>query len=54
MDYFGNGARASTAENIVVYAWNLLEKELKKYSSTVRMHCVELYETDSNKVAYYG
>ena len=47
-DYFINNP--STAENIAIVSWGILEKtKLKPF-----LHCVEIIETENNSALYYG
>ncbi|KAI8621474.1 6-pyruvoyl-tetrahydropterin synthase, isoform CRA_c [Chytriomyces sp. MP71] len=47
----------STAENIAVYVWNILEKEIQVQGSDddhVSLYEVQVDETDENRAIYRG
>ena len=48
VDFFKT--RTSTAENLSVFIWQEVEKQIK----SCQLHKVTVYETDYNKVEYYG
>jgi 6-pyruvoyltetrahydropterin/6-carboxytetrahydropterin synthase len=51
MDVKGMPIMPST-ENVSVFIWNILAPKIKEMGAA--LHCIKLYETDSNYVEYFG
>lgn len=51
MDINGMPIMPST-ENVAIFIWNILAPKIKKMGAD--LHCIKLYETDSNYVEYFG
>jgi 6-pyruvoyltetrahydropterin/6-carboxytetrahydropterin synthase len=51
MDVKGMPVMPST-ENVSVFIWNILAPKIKEMGAA--LHCIKLYETDSNYVEYFG
>lgn len=51
MDVKGMPIMPST-ENVAIFIWNILEPKIKQMGAN--LHCIKLFETDSNYVEYYG
>lgn len=51
MDVKGMPLMPST-ENVAVFIWGILAPKIKEMGAT--LHCIKLYETDSNYVEYFG
>lgn len=41
-----------STENVAVFIWNILNPKIKEMGAA--LHCIKLYETDSNYVEYFG
>ena len=41
-----------STENVAIFIWNILAPKIQAMSAT--LHCIKLYETDSNYVEYFG
>jgi len=51
LDVAGMPVMPST-ENVAIFIWNILQKKIKDMGAM--LHCIKLYETDSNYVEYFG
>lgn len=51
MDVKGMPIMPST-ENVAIFIWNILVNKIKDMGAA--LHCIKLYETDSNYVEYFG
>lgn len=51
MDVKGMPVMPST-ENVAIFIWNILNPKIKEMGAA--LHCIKLYETDSNYVEYFG
>ena len=51
MDVEGMHTMPST-ENVAIFIWNKLANKITEMGAT--LHCIKLYETESNYVEYYG
>lgn len=51
MDVKGMPIMPST-ENVAIFIWNILAPKIKEMGAA--LHCIKLYETDSNYVEYFG
>jgi len=51
LDVKGMPVMPST-ENVTIFIWNILAGKIKLMGAT--LHCIKLYETDSNYVEYFG
>lgn len=51
MDVPGMNIMPST-ENVAVFIWNILAGKISEMGAA--LHCIKLYETDSNYVEYFG
>ncbi|MES2514113.1 MAG: 6-carboxytetrahydropterin synthase [Bacteroidota bacterium] len=51
MDVKGMPVMPST-ENVSVFIWNILAPKIKEMGAA--LHCIKLYETESNYVEYFG
>ncbi len=51
MDVKGMPLMPST-ENVAVFIWHILSPKIQEMGAT--LHCIKLYETDSNYVEYFG
>jgi 6-pyruvoyltetrahydropterin/6-carboxytetrahydropterin synthase len=51
MDVKGMPVMPST-ENVSVFIWDILAPKIKEMGAA--LHCIKLYETDSNYVEYFG
>lgn len=51
MDVKGMPIMPST-ENVAIFIWNILAPKIKEMGA--ELHCIKLYETDSNYVEYFG
>lgn len=51
LDVAGMPVMPST-ENVAIFIWNILQEKIKKMGAA--LHCIKLYETDSNYVEYFG
>ena len=51
MDVKGMPVMPST-ENVAIFIWNILNSKIKEMGAA--LHCIKLYETDSNYVEYFG
>ena len=51
LDVVGMPVMPST-ENVAIFIWNILSDKIKAMGAT--LHCIKLYETDSNYVEYFG
>lgn len=51
MDVEGMHIMPST-ENVAIFIWDKLADKIAKMGAT--LHCIKLYETESNYVEYYG
>ncbi len=51
LDVAGMPVMPST-ENVAIFIWDILQKKIKDMGAT--LHCIKLYETDSNYVEYFG
>lgn len=51
LDVKGMFAMPST-ENVAIFIWNILAPKIKEMGAD--LHCIKLYETESNFVEYYG
>ncbi|MES2566368.1 MAG: 6-carboxytetrahydropterin synthase [Bacteroidota bacterium] len=51
MDVKGMPIMPST-ENVSIFIWNILAPKIKEMGAD--LHCIKLYETDSNYVEYFG
>lgn len=51
MDVPGMHIMPST-ENVAVFIWNILAGKINEMGAA--LHCIKLYETDSNYVEYFG
>lgn len=51
MDVPGMPIMPST-ENVAIFIWDILFKKIQQMGAT--LHCIKLYETESNYVEYYG
>ncbi len=50
IDYFKK--HLPSVENLCIFVWNLIEPKIRQYG--VELHCVKIWETDSNFAEYYG
>jgi 6-pyruvoyltetrahydropterin/6-carboxytetrahydropterin synthase len=41
-----------STENVAIFIWDILAPKIKDMGAT--LHCIKLYETESNFVEYYG
>jgi 6-pyruvoyltetrahydropterin/6-carboxytetrahydropterin synthase len=41
-----------STENVAIFIWNILEPKIKEMGAL--LHCIKLFETDSNYVEYFG
>ena len=41
-----------STENVAIFIWNILAPKIKKMGAL--LHCIKLFETDSNYVEYFG
>ncbi|MBA4239444.1 MAG: 6-pyruvoyl tetrahydrobiopterin synthase [Sphingobacteriaceae bacterium] len=41
-----------STENVAIFIWNILAPKIKEMGAA--LHCIKLFETDSNYVEYYG
>lgn len=51
VDYFRDNMIVSTSENLAVFIWHQIERQLP---DNVKLQRVKLFETDKNIVEYYG
>jgi len=51
MDVKGMPIMPST-ENVAIFIWNILAPKIKDMGAA--LHCIKLFETDSNYVEYFG
>ena len=51
LDVAGMPVMPST-ENVAIFIWNILQEKIKDMGAA--LHCIKLYETDSNYVEYFG
>lgn len=51
MDVKGMPIMPST-ENVAIFIWNILAPKIKEMGAV--LHCIKLFETDSNYVEYFG
>jgi 6-pyruvoyltetrahydropterin/6-carboxytetrahydropterin synthase len=51
MDVQGMALMTST-ENVAIFIWHILAPKIQEMGAT--LHCIKLYETDSNYVEYFG
>ncbi len=51
MDVKGMPVMPST-ENVAIFIWNILNPKITEMGAA--LHCIKLYETDSNYVEYFG
>ncbi len=51
LDVAGMPVMPST-ENVAIFAWDILAPKIKEMGAV--LHCIKLYETDSNYVEYFG
>jgi len=51
MDVKGMPIMPST-ENVAIFIWNILAPKIKEMGA--ELHCIKLFETDSNYVEYFG
>jgi 6-pyruvoyltetrahydropterin/6-carboxytetrahydropterin synthase len=51
LDVAGMPVMPST-ENVAIFIWNILQGKIKGMGAA--LHCIKLYETDSNYVEYFG
>lgn len=51
LDVLGMAVMPST-ENVTMFIWNILADKIKQMGAT--LHCIKLYETESNYVEYFG
>lgn len=51
LDVAGMPVMPST-ENVAVFIWEILQGKIKDMGAT--LHCIKLYETESNYVEYFG
>lgn len=51
LDVAGMPVMPST-ENVAMFIWKILEDKIKDMGAT--LHCIKLYETESNYVEYFG
>lgn len=51
LDVAGMPVMPST-ENVAIFIWDILASKIKQMGAT--LHCIKLYETDSNYVEYFG
>lgn len=51
MDVKGMPIMPST-ENVAIFIWNILAPKIKEMGAA--LHCIKLFETDSNYVEYFG
>lgn len=51
MDVAGMPVMPST-ENVAIFIWNILAPKIKAMGAA--LHCIKLYETESNYVEYFG
>ena len=51
LDVAGMPVMPST-ENVAMFIWKILEGKIKDMGAT--LHCIKLYETESNYVEYFG
>jgi 6-pyruvoyltetrahydropterin/6-carboxytetrahydropterin synthase len=51
LDVAGMPVMPST-ENVAVFIWNILQGKIKDMGAA--LHCIKLYETESNYVEYFG
>lgn len=51
LDVAGMPVMPST-ENVAIFIWDILAPKIKHMGAT--LHCIKLYETDSNYVEYFG
>jgi 6-pyruvoyltetrahydropterin/6-carboxytetrahydropterin synthase len=41
-----------STENVAIFIWNILAPKIKEMGAV--LHCIKLFETDSNYVEYFG
>lgn len=41
-----------STENVAIFIWNILAPKIKEMGA--ELHCIKLFETDSNYVEYFG
>lgn len=41
-----------STENVAIFIWNILDGRIKEMGAA--LHCIKLYETESNYVEYFG
>ena len=41
-----------STENVAIFIWNILAPKIKEMGAA--LHCIKLFETDSNYVEYFG
>lgn len=51
LDVAGMPVMPST-ENVAIFIWNILQPKIKAMGAA--LHCIKLYETESNYVEYFG
>ena len=51
MDVKGMPIMPST-ENVAIFIWDILAPKIKEMGAA--LHCIKLFETDSNYVEYFG
>ncbi len=51
LDVTGMAVMPST-ENVAIFIWDILQGKIKDMGAT--LHCIKLYETESNYVEYFG
>ncbi|MES2133949.1 MAG: 6-carboxytetrahydropterin synthase [Bacteroidota bacterium] len=51
LDVVGMPVMPST-ENVAIFVWNILADKIKAMGA--QLHCIKLYETESNFVEYFG
>ena len=51
MDVIGMPVMPST-ENVAIFIWDILAPKIKQMGAA--LHCIKLYETESNYVEYFG
>jgi len=51
LDVAGMPVMPST-ENVAIFIWNILQGKIKDMGAA--LHCIKLYETESNYVEYFG
>lgn len=42
----------TSTENVAIFIWNILAPKIKEMGAI--LHCIKLFETDSNYVEYFG